>query len=93
MRPRAREVEPAIMSGGLRVRTGLRVPSRPPIGSEAQQLRRLDHARDRHGFRAFACGRCLGEGCDSCAHLGYLAEAGDMEPCGPDCLLREVIPS
>jgi hypothetical protein len=86
------------MGAGLRVRTGIIVPSRPGIGSEAQQLRRLEHAAARHGLRHFDCPACSGAGssagvsCDSCSGHGLLFKAGDMKPCGPDCPLHEINP-
>lgn len=47
---------------GLRVRTGIVVPSRPGVGSEAQQRRRLEHAAASHGLRPFDCPDCGGTG-------------------------------
>jgi hypothetical protein len=85
-----------IVSAGIRVRTGIRAPARidsPGVGSDADQRRRLDHARDAHGLRPFTCPPCGGDGCARCSGHGVLFDARDMTPCGPDCLLQEAPPT
>lgn len=83
---------------GFPVRTGLRAPSRPienlGIGSEADQLARLDHAEEHHGLRPMLCPVCDGadEGCARCDGLGLLWAPGDLAPCGPGCPLLAIRP-
>lgn len=90
---------------GLPVKTGLRAPV--VIGTVDEQLSRLDHARDAHGLRPLDCEVCGGAGlvarlsedhrllrdCEACGGNGATFEAGDLEPCGPDCPLRALLPS
>jgi hypothetical protein len=68
---------------------------RPGIGSQADQLARLDHAMARHGFNAIDCPKCGGRagGCAVCDDDdGQIFLLGDLTPCGPSCPLKDVRP-
>jgi hypothetical protein len=76
-----------------------------PIGDEAAQYRRLDHVVERHGVVVIDCAKCGGEGtltmgvevagCDACDGTGaaFITAPGWDDPCGPDCPLKEALPT
>jgi hypothetical protein len=58
------------------------------VGSEADQLARLDHATEAHGLVVIDCVDCAGESCERCSGFGATFCYGSLEPCSPSCLLR-----
>ncbi len=60
------------------------------IGSEAEQVARLEHAQERHGLEPELCPACAGQNdfCGRCGGWGLLWTPGDLAPCGPSCPLQ-----
>jgi len=66
------------------------------IGSDADQLARLDHAMARHGLQVLLCPKCDGRdgGCPFCGdRLGCVYKLGSLTPCGPSCPLKDIRPA
>lgn len=62
-------------------------------GTEAQQLARLRHVLDVHGYELRECPECLGAvgGCTFCDDEdGMVFKEGDATPCSSSCPMHEV---
>lgn len=64
------------------------------IGTEAQQLARLSHMIDTHGFALEPCPVCEDRpgGCNSCDGIGCVFKKGRLAPCGAACPMLDVRP-
>lgn len=62
-------------------------------GTEAQQLARLRHVIEAHGFQLVECPSCDGRvgGCEACEDEdGLVFKRGNFAPCSPRCPMHEV---
>lgn len=64
------------------------------IGTEGQQLARLSHMVEEHGFAVLPCPVChdADGGCEACDHVGVVFLKGRFEPCGSACPMNDVRP-
>lgn len=65
-------------------------PLLPPIGNDAEQMARIRHLVERHGWRLLAHDSCHGNGCPACDDAGAFLTIGDETPCGPACRLHDL---
>jgi Zn-dependent alcohol dehydrogenase len=63
------------------------------IGTEVEQLARLDHLTEKHGMRARNCPTCSGRGCRICDGLGVVFSRPVLNCEDPNCEATRVMRS
>lgn len=67
--------------------------SESAVGTEAEQLARLDHLAEKHGLTMVDCPKCAGAGCPACDNFGVFLSQPALTCDDPNCEATRVMRS